>query len=242
MALTPVPFADNWKDVFGSQFALPAQTAKTPPISIVAPASVNASNVVTINRTHELAMEIDWADGSPVEAHAAGGGVKTHAFPRLGSYRIRSRVVNQPDVLVDEVVRIATRVPGTVIITFAGGNRIDFLLNDAIYPITIQWGDGDTRYEESFKGKIGHTYPAEGDYVIQYMNAEAITGVLPVTVPYVPPGLQSEAAFSPPYPWEGFSAHQVINDWVEEQDLLVPEAWSQWTLAVKKQWLADEYG
>lgn len=240
MALTPVPYTDNWFDTFGSQVAPIGQAAKTAPIVIVAPVAL-AGQVVTINRTHALAMVIDWADGSPVEVHAAGGGVKTHTYNRPGNYRIRSRVTSQPDVLIDEQIRVTTRPDGTFTIEAHDSepNGIKLDITGAIFPVTIQWGDGDSRYEQFDTGIIYHTYPAAGSYVVEVHNAAAQVFRQSITVPLAVE--DPELQFSPPYPWVNLGVGP-LNDWIEELDIEVPSQWFQWTLPVKKAWLVEHHG
>lgn len=242
MALTPVPYAQNWKDVFGSQYAPEAQATKTAPIVIAAPATL-VGQVATINRTHALAMTVDWGDGI---VEAAASGAKTHTYARRGDFRIRSKLDAWPDIYVDELIRVTTRPAATAVVANhpTVTNAVLFTISGALYPLSIQWGDGDSRFEESEKGTMNHTYPAPGSYTIRVSNGEGAAQLFPITVPTAleDPEPAPEAHWDPPYPWANFATNALLNDFVEEHDLEVPSAWFQWTIAAKKQHLADHFG
>jgi hypothetical protein len=65
-------------------------------------------------------------------------------------------------------------------------------------------------------------------------NIGKVVGVTMVASPTV--------LFEAPYPWEPFTTHATLNEWVEELDLEVPENWFSLTIAGKKAYLAETYG
>ncbi len=240
MALTPIPYTKNWDDVFGSQNAPEATAVKIADIVIAAPWSISGQ-IVTINRTHASAMQVDWGDGV---IEAAPTGVRTHTYTRRGEYRVRSWITAYPDIYVDELIRVTTRPPATVTLAAGTTNQLVLTVHGAIYPLTIHWGDGQTRYEESDKGNMSHVYPAPGAYTLRVSNGEGAAQTFAVTIPVAleDPEEDPEAHWSEPYPWESFSTHALFNEFVEEHDLTVPPQWFQWALAAKRAYLATQYG
>jgi len=234
MPAIPVPYTQNWDSYFGSQTAPVNQDPAIPDIVVAAAPTVSAAMLATINDTHASPMKVDWGDGV-VEAHASGA--QTHQYTREGAYRVRVWLTSFPDVYVDHLLRVVDGRAKDITLVIVGRNVSFSNPIGIILPATLDWGDGtNPRYISKATEWPEHTYAAAGNYKISIFDAEATrinkqTGAIAATV-----------HFDPPYPWEGFSVHQAINDWVEDQDLLVPPTWFQGTLAEKKAYLAATFG
>lgn len=90
MALVPIPYTKNWKDVFGSQFV--PTLANAGAAAFVAPpaitsANTNAAGLCTVVATRAGAGRIDWGDGSALAVMPASGNM-THTYTRKGNFGI----------------------------------------------------------------------------------------------------------------------------------------------------------
>ena len=236
MPAIPVPYAESWDDYFGSQKAPSGQEPAIPDIVVVAAPNIAATMNVTINDTHASPMQVDWGDGT-VEAHPSGA--QAHQYTREGAYRVRVWLTAYPDVYVDHPIRVVDARPKNFTITRVDADSVKVgTLIGIVYPYTIDWGDGDTRYINGPGEDPQHTYVVVPTHLSVYdSEGSRITKVIPAATsePPVP-------HWDPPYPWADFAIHQAINDWVEENDLVVPPSWFQGTLADKKAYLAATFG
>ena len=178
MALLPIPYTKNWADVFGSQVSLPEQAAKIPPV-IIATASFTGGVIRVTWTGGQAPFTVVPPFGAPIE-----GAVSPLNVPvtRSGDYLVEVRCTNFPDNRAKVKVRVADWPQPSVVVTWTEeGMRLNLDFSNVSYPLVIDWGDGSNRYEEFYKGKIGHTYDEPGTYVVHARGSNGHDLVTEVT-------------------------------------------------------------
>lgn len=170
MALTPIPYTKNWKDVFGSQVAPPETLAKIALPTAVLDQTNNPSILLTV--AHPDGVVIDWDDGSDPEPSVDAA--VPHVYTRNGKYRIRTHVTGYPDVYVDTIVYVSSIQNGPLVINGTAFNKVVTLdVGDAVYPININWGDGSADYYDNPSSAVlEHTYATADTWTIQVNDAD----------------------------------------------------------------------
>jgi hypothetical protein len=173
MALTPIPLAKNWYDVYGSQSAPEATASKIP--APVYTASLNqATRVATITPT--IAGRIDWGDGSARASIPASA--TTHTYASKGQYRVRVYHATYDDCFTDYSARF-TDDPAT---TFSGAgtgtaNEVELTIVNGVYPIVVKWGDAlaNTLVANPSPPKPKHLYGSAGTKAVQLYDSRGVT-------------------------------------------------------------------
>jgi hypothetical protein len=240
MALTPVAYTKNWKDTAGSQSAALDVAAKIGVMTVTDGARPEPDVRLTIGDGGGGAMVVDWGDGA---IEPTSGGVLNHTYTRNGSYRIRTRYVNYPDVFVDVVKRISVYPLALTLDATALLLDASVAITGQIYPITLDWGDGTVAFlpnDSALEAAKTHTYAADGTYLVAVLDARVRHASESITVAGTPAVVVAPA---PPTtsPWADMTKHADIDQFVRDNGISVENDWNTLNLANKKQWLDENY-
>lgn len=175
MALTPIPYTDNWSGTFGSQVIPTEANAPTaakvnPPV--IASAVLSTPGLVTVVATRAGVGKVDWGDGTPLGVMAAGGGNLTHTYTRNGNFGIKIYTDADPSVFattrvtVNNVPKPSSEQIFSVTMTELVAA---FTVANGVAPFDIDFGDGSIG--RSFGINFSHTYAAPGDYNVQLRDS-----------------------------------------------------------------------
>ena len=174
-----------------------------------------------------------WGFGMRVALQPSGTGIAGYMSPVHSGTNFFGEM--NPTTFANNLIRAVYIAPpassNTAIAMFgnpsaqiAGMGRVTLTAQGFGGSVSIPWSAGNSRYQV-----INQT--AFGDFM--RANVGVTIGVTLVGSP---------SLFEAPYPWEPFTTHALLNDWVEELDLEVPENWFSLTIAAKKAFLQVTYG
>lgn len=185
MALLPIPYTKNWKDVFGSQFipteANAGSAAFVEPPNIVS-LTPGANGLVTAVVTLASTGRIDWGDGTPLQVLAASGS-PTHTYSRPGNYGVKIYTDADPQTIAQRRVIVSDMPDLNFTIVPSVPNRADITAQVGLsFPVNVHWGDGNSQFVSHPSQLPGHTYEDPGTYNVSVVDSTVTTVTKPVTV------------------------------------------------------------
>jgi len=138
MALTPIPYTENWKDVYGAQGAPENTPAKMDPVSgyWTNDTGTYDETIVVVLAGGTTNYLIDWIDGSDPQQVAVATGTATHVYAQNGSYLIKIWDKDYPT----NVAYLHAIVSGIPSVDVGPGGYAPDVLVDPTIPVPVQLG------------------------------------------------------------------------------------------------------